>query len=498
MHQVPFGHRLWQTVIISIITSSSVVSQCWFSKPAIAQTREYCRLTNQEINAKESLRQEWLKGNSTAQRDYENILKKHADIVQQCRSRTWPQDQAIWLRLYSCDTNRGAVDAILDSIVNAGYNQVYVEVFYDGRVLLPSSDNRTAWNSVLRSPGLENTDLLAQAIEKGHARGLKVYAWMFTMNFGYSYSQNPTRQRILARNGRGQTSLNVVPDGSQAFIDPYNRQAQSDYYRLVEAIAKRRPDGVLFDYIRYPRGSGSQSVAGNVKDLWIYGEGALQALYSRAQNRKGRYLIERYVRQGSIRISDVEAADKLFPDEGVPLWQGRNPSPEENKASVQARHSRIQNDLWGLTLAHAAQGVIDFLTIAQTPLQRQGIPAGAVFFPDGNQPVGQTGFDSRLQPWDKFPTSLEWHAMSYGACGNNNTSCIVDKVMRLVQMSQNGVKLVPAIAGVWGRSQQNRPSLERQMQAIQRVAPQIRAISHFAYSWQYPEYDRQRKSCRFN
>ncbi len=55
-------------------------------------------------------------------------------------------------------------------------------------------------------------------------------------------------------------------------------------------------------------------------------------------------------------------------------------------------------------------------------MERQGIPAGAVFFPDGNRLVGNQGFDSRLQAWDSFPPSLEWHPMSYANC--NDTTWI--------------------------------------------------------------------------
>ncbi len=489
-----FTERLLRSFVTGIITTSSFVSQGWLDKSIAAQANNYCHFSREATTEKSSLRQAWLQGKADAEDQYKSLLKKHGEILQQCRSRTWPGDQAIWLRLYSCDTLPGSVEEVLDNIVDRGYNQVYVEVFFDGQVLLPSSDNPTPWIPVLRASGQENTDLLEEVIAKGRERGLEVYAWMFTMNFGYNYARRAERQHALARNGRGQTSLSIVPDGSQVFIDPYNRQAQVDYYRLVQAIAKRQPDGILFDYIRYPRGSGSQSVAGSVKDLWIYGQASRQALYSRALNNQGRFLIQQYVSKGNISARDVRTAEKRYPEDSIPMWQGRQPLPDEERASLSTRHRRLQVDLWHLTVAHAAQGVIDFLSFASTHLQEQNIPAGAVFFPDANQPVGQRGFDSRLQPWDKFPTSLEWHAMSYGACGSTN--CIVDKVRRLVQMSQSGVKLIPAIAGVWGRSFNNRPSLEVQMQAIRRVSPQINGVSHFAYSWQDPESDRERKFCK--
>ncbi|HEY9807343.1 MAG TPA: hypothetical protein V6D04_12290, partial [Candidatus Obscuribacterales bacterium] len=102
----------------------------------------------------------------------------------------------------------------------------------------------------------------------------------------------------------------------------------------------------------------------------------------------------------------------------------------------------------------------------------------------------------RLQPWERFPTSIEWHPMAYGVCGSSDSSCIVSLVRRVVSMAPPGAQIAPAIAGAWGQSLGNRPPLELQMQAIHQAAPQINSISHFAYSWQEPQSDRERKTCR--
>lgn len=235
--------------LLAAVLTSSLVSNFW-SYPAQAQTTAYCQLPAAAKQEKESLLQSSLKGNKDAEKGYKVLLKQHAEQVRQCRNRTWPQTQGIWLRLYPCDIRPGALDDIMDRLVNQGYNQVYIEVFSDGQVLLPASANPTIWPAVVRVAGAENTDLLAQAIQKGHERGLKVYAWMFLMNFGYSYALRPDRESVLARDGKGQTSLYVVDNGSQVFIDPYNLQAKRDYYQLVQEVIRRRPDGVLFDYVR--------------------------------------------------------------------------------------------------------------------------------------------------------------------------------------------------------------------------------------------------------
>ena len=477
------------TLVASSVLSTSLISQSIFNQPAQAAMEAYCRLSQEEVLTKEKLLNASLEKNSQAYQKYKSLVQKHSQLLNQCRSQTWPNTQAIWLRLYPCDITPGSVDYILDRIVNLGYNQVHLEVFYDSQVLLPPADNSTPWIPVVRSPGAENIDLLQQTISKGRERGLKVYAWLFTMNFGYTYAQRADRQSALARNGRGQDSLEVVHDRSQAFIDPYNRQAQIDYYQLVEAVRKRQPDGVLFDYIRYPRGSGRHSLVSHVKDLWIYGSASTQALYERAKNKKAVALIERYLKTGKITVQDIAAIDNLYPEEDFPDWQGREIQSSADKQSA----TLLNFQLWFLSVAHAAQGIIDFLSFAAAPIQNQSIPTGAVFFPGGNRLVGKSGFDSRLQAWDKFPASMEWHPMAYAVC--DGTSCIVDQVKTVIDMAPAGTKITPALAGAWGKTYNNHPPLEEQMAALFRKTPEINSVSHFAYSWIEPEIDRQRKFC---
>ncbi|NET35097.1 MAG: family 10 glycosylhydrolase, partial [Cyanothece sp. SIO1E1] len=337
-------------------------------RPAQAQTNAYCHLSADAVNQKETLRRAAFQGDAQAKKRYQNLVVQHRNQVRQCRDRTWPQQQAIWLRLYPCDSQSGILEAVLDQIVNRGYNQVYVEAFYDGQVLLPAAQNSTAWPSVIRSSRHQNRDLLAEAIAKGRERGLEVYAWMFTLNFGYSYGQRADRQDVLARNGSGQNSLALtastnlgssltgISTDNAAFIDPYHPQARQDYSQLVQAIAQRNPDGILFDYVRYPRGLGAASVASRVQDLWIYGDAAQRALHQRGLNQQGTELIRRFVSRGHVTASDLEAVKQLYPNEAAPRWHGLD-------ASVETR-TQAQFALWRLSVAHAVQGVLDFVAAA--------------------------------------------------------------------------------------------------------------------------------------
>jgi hypothetical protein len=451
----------------------------------------------------DTLRQAALQGDPSAQSRYQMQIQQNADQLNRCRSQSWLKIQAVWLRVYPCDAKPGQLDELFDRIVSRGYNEVFLETFGDGQVLLPSADNRTAWPSILRVAGYENRDLLAEAIAKGRERGIKVYAWMFTLNFGYPYSLRSGADAVLARNGRGETSQSFIADKDaveggegtdETFVDPYNPQAQRDYSTLLLEVLKRHPDGGLFDYVRYPRGTGGATIADDIRDLWIYGSASREALLNRAQNQKGRELISRFIDQGALRANDITEVNALYPQEAQPLWQGRNPADPKARFSPD-QLSALQTELWLLGVAHAMQGVVDFLTMAVTPVQQQGVSAAAVFFPEGNRMIRQWSFDSRLQPWDRFPSTIEWHPMSYAIC-DNRPDCVVAEVDRVLEKAQPNTPIEPAIAGTWGQPLNRHPALEAQMQAIHQAAPQINAISHFALSWQDVAYDRSRKTCQ--
>lgn len=466
---------------------------------AAIQLNSYCQISQADASRKEALRRAAFENNDAqAKGAYEALVAEHASALTQCRSANWPREQAVWLRLYPCDLQPGILEAVLDRITNLGYNQVYVEAFYSGMVLLPKADNPTAWPSVVQEAGYERRDLLAEAIAKASPRGLETYAWVFTLNFGYTYTLDDQQRRTLAVNGQGQDTYTFAQNGltsnaHEVFVDPYNLEAQRDFQVMLSKVAERRPEGILFDYIRYPRGTGTHSVASEVADLWIYGEASRNALMRRATNAQGLEVIRRYLSRGHLLYADLEDVGRLYPNDSEPLWQSRLPS--ENKGNeTSSLLPELQSELWRLAVAHAVQGVVDFLTQSGQLAQQQGLRTGAVFFPKGNQIVGN-GFDSRLQYWERFPTWMSWHPMAYGVCGH--TGCILDEIRRVMAAAgPQGAQFVkPAIAGTWGQSYRNRPSLEAQMQAIRQAIPEINSVSHFAYSWQDVEFDNSRKFC---
>ncbi|MFS8780227.1 hypothetical protein [Synechococcus sp. W55.1] len=523
------GHSLFPS-------SGSVDSAEQRGSHLAARLDAYCRQPPEEVARKAQLRQQAAQSNA-AWAEYTQVLAEHGAALIACRSQRWPQIQAIWVRLHPCDANPGVLDQVFDQVVNLGYNRVFIETFYDGRSILPDGAGGI-W------PSLQpNADLLDLALKAARRRGLSAYAWVFSLNFGYSYGQRPDRQVALARNGRGITTVldpatalsEDLGSPGEVFVDPFHPLARRDFAELVRRILQRQPDGILFDYIRYPRGSGGSSVAATVRDLWIHGEAARKAYLDLAENPAGRALLERYLSQGYVTVRDVQQLDAAYAEE--PRWRQPGdpwPNPQQvlslelldrgaqrdstateqrsgDLSSINSlespqplgdptptpraalRQERWQQQLWQLSVEFARYGVLDYLQQAAQPAQRLGIPAGAVFFPEGNQAVGE-GFDARLQPWDRFDPDMEWHPMSYARC--EDATCVAQQVEQVLAVASPQTFVCPAIAGLWGQSQRQRPSLEVQMAELARRFPQLPCVSHFALSWIEPEMERSRRTCQ--
>ncbi len=424
---------------------------------------------------------------------YAQVLSQWGRALRECRAQSAFPVQAVWLRLHACDGPH--LDEIFDRIQMRGYNRVYLETLYDGRILLPAAANPTPWQAVANRPGQEKEDLLAAAIAAGRARGLPVYAWKHTLNVGYAYGVRPDRAGVLARNGRGQTSLDLAPDPHsptgevQAFAEPTHPQIREDLRQAIAATLQRKPDGVLLDYIRYVRQTGGASIATTVRDLWIYGETARPSFLTAVPTPQ-RELRERFLAQGFVTAADI--APLVTPSPAAASAPRTKSNPPRPTAAELARQQALwQERLWQQSVDFAQTAIVDFLTAVGNPVTQAGLPVGAVFFPGGNQVLGR-GFDSRLQPWHRFDRQWQWHPMSYARCGT--ADCIVAEVAR-VMAEADGVEVAPVLTGQWGQPFDGRPSLEDQMTAIAQRFPQIRSVSHFAFAWQEPAWDRARQAC---
>ena len=466
-----------------------------------------CDVNTAAILRKHELRKSALvvtPNNPNAQAQYQAIIQKHKSELQACRDRTSPQTQATWIRLYPNDAKAGVLEDVFDKVANRGYNQVFIETFYDGRVLLPVADNPTPWRSVMEEAVKAGEvpadyDLWKQAIAIGRARGIKVYGWSFAMNFGYGYSEIKGRSEALALNGNGDNSIaNTNFDRKQVangkafyedayeadhlFADPYSAIAKADLTSVVKALMQRSPDGMVFDYVRYPTNS-TGALIDNVKQLWIHGQSSRTALLNSIDNKNVRELMALYLQNGDLTSNDVVQTEKRLAEIAkVKPTNIKNP----------AETARIAESLlWNIATNHAYQGVINFVSAISASLKQDNKAIGTVFFPNGNR--SESGkFEARMQPWDRFPSYMERHPMTYALCNDGN--CVADQVSEVVRQSPPETLVCPVLAGTWGQGFDGHPSFEKQMQAIRAREPKINCFSHFVYAWMEPESDRLRKA----
>ena len=465
-----------------------------------------CDVSTTEILRKHELRKAALINtkDQKSQTQYQEIIQKHKAALQACRDRNAPQTQATWIRLYPNDVKAGVLEDVFDKMANRGYNQVFVEVFYDGRVLLPVADNPTPWKSVMEEAVKAGEvpadyDLWQQAIAIGKARGIKVYGWSFAMNFGYGYSEIRGRSGALALNGKGENSIantnfdrQKVANGrafyedayeeDHLFVDPYSRLAKEDLTTVIKALMQRNPDGMVFDYVRYPT-NATGDLIDNVKQLWIHGKESRTALLNSIDNRNVRELMALYLQNGTLTANDVVQTEKQLAD-SIKVQPTNIKNPRETAAIAEGL-------LWNMATSHAYQGVINFVTTISAPLKQNNLPIGTVFFPNGNR-VESGRFEARMQPWDRFPKYMERHPMTYALC--NDGKCVAEQVSEVVRQSSPETLVCPVLAGTWGQGFDGHPSFEKQMQATLAREPKINCFSHFVYSWMEPESDRLRKA----
>ncbi|MGK7910642.1 MAG: hypothetical protein AB4050_04035 [Synechococcus sp.] len=493
-------------LVVSCTSSASELPERSWGQPT-------CAVPSNDRLRKGELRQASIEDEEAAIA-YGEMVRDHAIRLQDCRSETWPQQQAVWLRLYPHDAQPGVLADVLDRVVNRGYNQVYIEVFYEGRVMLPVADNPTVWRSILKEAVEAGDvdaeyDLWAEAVRQGQDRGLDVHGWMFSLNFGWAYGELSDRQEALALNGEGDTSIanaqwdaDEVSDGrafysdpselEHLFADPYNSTAREDLVTVVDALLDRDPDGMLFDYIRYPTVYLQDTLITQPQQLWIYGPASRQTLLEGLENDRERALMELYLESGRVSADDIQTTLAGNPNDVLAIeeqWFDVE-QPDWLDALTSDDLERYRQYFWTVATDHAYRGVLEFADTVARPVEARDLPVSTVFFPQGNASE-DSGFDARMQPWDRFSPQFERHPMSYAICDDG--SCVTEQVQAVVEQSPNS-RVCPVLAGTWGQEFGGHLALEDQMSVLQAELPDLNCISHFVYAWMEPDSDRDRKA----
>lgn len=171
--------------------------------------------------------------------------------------------RAMWVVRYSL-ASAGSIDRMVRQAAEAGFDDLFVQVCGRGDAWFPSSvyPHSGAAREVLAS----GFDPLAYVLERAHARGIRVHAWVNTLlvwsaadppeDPSHVYNTRPEwmmvdrRGKSLADYTRGEFKRLRI---TGAFLSPAHPGAREYVRSFIAEIVGRYPvDGVHLDYIRYP------------------------------------------------------------------------------------------------------------------------------------------------------------------------------------------------------------------------------------------------------
>ena len=173
--------------------------------------------------------------------------------------------KGVWVR--PTYYNKESIEKALDSIANAGINNVFIETYYHGKTIFPST-TMEKYGFIKQYEDYMGFDPLKIWISEAHKRGIKVHIWFQTFYVGnkppetnpeYILAKKPEWANYQKKNADSETIVYSVSEHNGYFIDPANPEVQQFLYELLcEIITRYKPDGINLDYIRYP-----QSLAAN-------------------------------------------------------------------------------------------------------------------------------------------------------------------------------------------------------------------------------------------
>ncbi|MBN1475419.1 family 10 glycosylhydrolase [Candidatus Sumerlaeota bacterium] len=151
-------------------------------------------------------------------------------------------------------TDDGARAAMWDRCERAGVTDLFVEVFHHGFTIYPSNAERT----FEERPDLAGRDLLGAYIEEGHARGIRVHAWLDLLLWGPDPERKPdaplcqyeSRHDLRVMDAEGRTTRML-------FVSPAHPEVSHLVTLLPLEIGRLHPDldGIHLDRVRYPGGA---------------------------------------------------------------------------------------------------------------------------------------------------------------------------------------------------------------------------------------------------
>lgn len=200
--------------------------------------------------------------------DSQKYSSKAIDYANQAMATVIPYDskelKGVWIRPTYFE--KKDIETVLDSMQNAGINNVFIETYYHGKTIFPSK-TMEKYGFIKQYEDYMGFDPLRVWISEAHKRNIKVHIWFQTFYVGnkppethpqYILAQRPQWANYQKKNANSSTIAYSVSEHNGYFIDPANPEVQAFLYELLcEIVHRYQPDGINLDYIRYPQSLSS-------------------------------------------------------------------------------------------------------------------------------------------------------------------------------------------------------------------------------------------------
>lgn len=182
--------------------------------------------------------------------------------------------RGLWIR--PTEKTPDEIISTLERIKDSGFNSIFIETYYHGKTIFPSS-TMNKYGFTVQNEEFAGFNPLEIWIKEAHKRDIKVHIWFQSFYVGNKRPQlnpssilsvhpewgNKTKQYA---NSAGATQS--VSEHNGYFLDPANCEVQ-DFLKdlILEIITDYKPDGINLDYIRYPN-----STSNNDMSAWGFSE----------------------------------------------------------------------------------------------------------------------------------------------------------------------------------------------------------------------------------
>lgn len=193
--------------------------------------------------------------NNGSYKEAEDVLKSLDDDINKAMYMSFASEKvesrAVWIR--PKEKNLDEVVRNLDMLKSININTIYLDTFWSGYTIYPTSSKYTGQN-----PIYGGFDVLDAYIKEAHKRGMAVYAWTENFLIGTSdiFNGGPIKKEkpewlMVSRKGYNYT---LDKYGIKYYyLNPAIPEARDFLSELYKEIASKYDiDGIQFDYIRFP------------------------------------------------------------------------------------------------------------------------------------------------------------------------------------------------------------------------------------------------------